>query len=458
MNFMFDLSLLRRNIFYPIWTFKDRSRQLHYYRHYKNLQWESKSRLETLQLTHLKNLLIHAYDNTTYYRRVFDQAGFNPYSLETHEDIRGVPVLTKADIRDNLDEIISKDFEKNQLIKFQTGGSTGKSLTVYCDINALDHGLGAAYNCFNWTGWQIGDYVGRIWGNPPLPESLKERLKHILLQPSIYLDTVNLNESSMLEFVREWRRKKPSLLHGHAHSIFMFSSFLKSKSMTIPRPKGIVSTSMMLLENERELIEEVFGMKIFDLYGCEEVGLIACECEEHNGLHINAFNNYVEFLDEKHQPLQPGEPANIHITNLWNYGMPTIRYKIEDMGTILPDQCACGRGLPLMKSPSGRLADFLIREDGSLVQGISLIERTLTKITCIHQMQVIQDDINRFTVNLVIAKDISENYETQLSGEFKQIFGKNAQVLFNLMDRIEQEPSGKYRFSICNINRTNNSL
>ena len=44
---------------------------------------------------------------------------------------------------------------------------------------------------------------------------------------------------------------------------------------------------MTLLEPERQVIERVFRAPVFNRYGCEEVSLIASECERHAGLHLN---------------------------------------------------------------------------------------------------------------------------------------------------------------------------
>jgi hypothetical protein len=64
-------------------------------------------------------------------------------------------------------------------------------------------------------------------------------------------------------------------------------------------------------------------------------------------------------------------------------------------------QCPCGRGLPLMEQVTGRTADFLRAEAGYRVQGISIIENTLTKLSGIRQMQIVQEEPLRLQVHLV---------------------------------------------------------
>ena len=62
---------------------------------------------------------------------------------------------------------------------------------------------------------------------------------------------------------------------------------------------SIITSAETLYDYQRDFIESVFGCKIFNRYGCREFGHIACECEEHNGLHINMEHLNIEFLGLK---------------------------------------------------------------------------------------------------------------------------------------------------------------
>ena len=106
------------------------------------------------------------------------------------------------------------------------------------------------------------------------------------------------------------------------------------------------------------------------------MALIASECERHQGLHLNIEHLFIEFLRPDGTQAAPGEEGTIVITDLINRGMPFIRYRIEDVGVPSDRRCTCGRGLPLMERVTGRVADYLKRRDGSLVAGVSLVERT----------------------------------------------------------------------------------
>jgi phenylacetate-CoA ligase len=262
---------------------------------------------------------------------------------------------------------------------------------------------------------------------------------------------MEIHEASLQRFLDSARRPAPFVLQGHAHSIFIVARWLETRGHRSLRPRGIIATSMMLLRPERDTIERVFGCAVTDRYGCEEVGLIACECPEHRGMHLNVDHLVVECLREDGTPAGPGEEGALVLTDLMNRGMPLIRYRIEDVGVRSDRICPCGRGLPLLERLSGRTADFLVRADGSLVAGVSLVERTLTALPGIEQMQIVQEAIDTFRLRLVRADGYSSDTEDALRREFRTVFGDSIRVTVDAVDSLTQDPSGKYRFSITQV-------
>jgi len=207
----------------------------------------------------------------------------------------------------------------------------------------------------------------------------------------------------------------------------------------------------MLLEHERAVIEQAFGCRVGNRYGCEEVGLIAAECEHHRGLHVNAEHVIVELLRADGSYAAPGEEAEIVVTDLVNRGMPLIRYRIEDMGVASRVSCGCGRGLPLIEKVIGRVADFLLRRDGSFVAGVSLVEKTVTVFPGVEQLQIVQEALDVFVLNLVTGPGYGRAAEAGLRGVIHEQFGADVTVHIRDLRRIPQERNGKYRFAICKV-------
>ena len=444
------INFLIKHLFDPLYYLKNRSPLIAYWKNLEKSQYLPVKETINIQWFRLKSLYSFLWKNNSFYKQRFLSSGLTPDSLKEPCDIAKLPLLTKKDVRNNLDAMISDGIDKAKLLHFKTGGSTGKALDIY-----ISHKCSALRNACTrrhdrWTGWEPGDCVAAVWGNPELPQTFKEKLKHKFVLPRIYLDTMSLNNQSVRKFVKDWDRHRPKLLFGHAHSLYLLAKYLVRLNLDHLQPVGILSTSMMLLPHERAEIEKTFKCKVTDRYGCEEVGLIGCECERHEGLHMNIEHLVIEFLKNDGSIAKVGEPANIIVTDLFNYAMPFVRYQLEDIGIPVNKICSCGRSLPLMSQISGRTADFLIKKDKTLVAGISLIENSLTKIPGIDQMQIIQDSLDSITLNIVTGSQFTDNSQKDLLDYFSSEFsGINISIC--LTDQIFPEPSGKYRFSINKV-------
>jgi phenylacetate-CoA ligase len=444
------MSALSRNLFHPLWDFKDGSRRLKVLHELERSQWLPPESLRARQQERLRAIVRYAAEHSPYYQRLFREHHLTAERFDP-EAFGALPLLTKAAIRASTADILSREFTPQQLGQHKTGGSTGVALTTYFDRNWLETRTADAMRSDQWAGYYHGMKVAALWGNPPVAKTFKERLRRRLIDRFVYLDTIDLNESSIGAFIAAWRREQPEVLFGHSHSLYMLARTLLEQGISDLRPRGIVSSSMMLLEHERRVIEQAFACKVTDRYGCEEVGLIACECERHAGLHLNVEHLYIEFLRPDGSAAASGEEGFIVITDLLNRGMPFIRYRIEDVGVQSERRCPCGRGLPLMERLTGRVADFLKRRDGSLVAGVSLVERTLTAIPGIEQLQIVQPALDRLLINVVRAADFTASTEEALRQEFRAVFGAEVALDFAYVARIAQERSGKYRFSICRV-------
>ncbi|MBE0596753.1 MAG: phenylacetate--CoA ligase family protein, partial [Desulfuromonadales bacterium] len=333
----------------------------------------------------------------------------------------------------------------------KTSGSTGVSLQFVVDEDSQQWKRAAALCYDQWTGWQLGERVGAIWGNPKTRHGWRRMLRNQLLERFIYLDTLKMDEAAMLRFYREIRRLQPTLLFGHAHSLYLFARYLRRLELEDIRPRGTISTAMVLHDFERREIEEVFGCAVTNRYGCEEVSLIACECREHRGLHLNLDTLVVEFIRDG-QPAAAGEPGAIVVTDLSNYGMPFIRYQVGDVGIPSPRSCSCGCSYPLMETIEGRTADYVVTAAGDYISGISLTENFAMCLTGVKQMQIIQERLDQLLLRLVAEPEASrDDIVRQVAALVRQRFGHGMRHEIAFVPEIAQEKSGKYRFCISKV-------
>jgi len=253
-----------------------------------------------------------------------------------------------------------------------------------------------------------------------------------------------MDADAIAQFAQRMVQWQPSLIFGHAHSVYLFAQYVEQMQIKSIRPHGIITTAMVLHEHERVLIERVFECRVTNRYGCEEVSLIACECDQHQGLHINAESIYVEVMQDN-KPAPPGEPGKIVVTDLTNRAMPIIRYEVGDIGVLSSRLCRCGRGLPLLEKLEGRAADYIYTPEGKLISGISLTENFASLLEGVGQIQLIQDARDHLLIKIV-DEGLGEQGKLAIERLIQERFGSSMRYTLKKVEQIPREPSGKYRF------------
>lgn len=447
------IALLTRGLIAPAWAAWERSPYLLHYRLLLRTQRLPSEQVAARQLAAVRDLLRHALETVPFYRRRLVEAGLDVGRIQSLEDLSRLPVLTKAEIRQHGHELISEVYGgRTDLRRKTTSGSTGVSLEVWVDEPAMQFKRALTLRTDEWSGWRLGEPVAMVWGNPEyLKHGWRGRIRNALLDRARYLDTLKMDEAAMARFADDLARRQPSLVFGHAHSVYLFAAFVSKYRPGSIRPKGVITTAMVLHEWQRQVIEAEFACKVTNRYGCEEVSLIACECEKHEGLHVNTDGVFVELIRDG-RPVGPGEPGSVVVTDLVNRAMPLIRYQVGDVASWVGRPCPCGRvGMPLLARVEGREADYVTTSRGELISGISLTENFAMLVPGIEQLQIIQESLDRFTFRIVRADDYGPVSDARIAELVAQRFGPEATFTCEFVDRIPQEPSGKYRFCISKV-------
>ncbi|MGL6073589.1 MAG: phenylacetate--CoA ligase family protein [Fimbriiglobus sp.] len=436
------LDFLHRHVVLPAVAIKRGSRHLRDLAWLERSQFESRAEIEARQLAMLQATLRHTYVTVPYYRQRWTAAGLHPDAVRSLNDLAAFPVLTKADIRAHNLELLSDAYKGQKLREKTTSGSTGVPLRIFLDERGAQFKTAMTLRSDEWSGWRRGQRVAKVWGNPEYRhEGWRGRLRNAIIDRAIYLDTIQLNDDRIREFVASLRDHRPGLLFGHAHSLYLVACRLKAMKIDDIRPNGIISTSMPLHDWQRSTIEQVFGTKATNRYGCEEVSLIACECERHEGLHLASESVFTE--------VEPD--GKLLVTDLTNFAMPLIRYRVGDVVRLADKPCSCGRGLPMISKIEGREADYVLTPAGNLISGISLTENFAMHIPGVAQLQIIQESRTELRLKLVRGDGFTEASHRKITELVLSLFGPTMKHTVEFVDLIPQEPSGKYRFCISKV-------
>lgn len=399
----------------------------------------SREAIEAFQKVRLGKLLRHAYFTTPYYRELLGTGT---------PDIRQVPPLEKQDIREHLMRLCSGAFTSDQRIKNATGGSTGTPLTFYQDRNYWNQRNLSVYYFDQWAGWNFGEPQLIIWGS--LADlggdgHWKHRFSNFW-RNHYWLNGFRLTERMMQAAFERMDRCRPHTILAYPSSLYQFATFLYENGLT-PKwdLKGIISSAEMLHPHYRTLAENVFETKIYNRYGGREVGLIAMECVE-GRMHINCRDLYLE-IDSPNPYTQPGE---ILITQLNNYVMPFIRYRIGDIGLLSREVCPCGNQLPILKDLLGRSTATFRTRTGMLIHG-GYFTQKFYDVEGVTQFQIVQETLKHCVLKLVVNKRWTEATRRYLVQNIQRVIGGDVVVTVEFVDKIPLSTSGKREFTISKV-------
>lgn len=436
-------------IYQPV-QFLRGERVLKYLSELEKTQWLSTDELNQLSFQKAMSVVREAYNNVPFYKKRFDACKIKPDDIKSINDWKYIPFLTKEDIQNHKDELLSQNSQKMFLIKKTTGGSTGQAVTVFKNPKAAAYARAAMYRGYRWWNVDIGDKQARFWG---IPINRNTRIMYSiidLLMNRKRISAFNFNEESMYSFYKTLTRFRPAYLYGYVSMLAEFANFLKKNNLDVTslNAKLVVTTSEVLFKDYRNLLENTFKCKVLNEYGCGEVGPIAYECPE-GGMHINAENLFLEFIKDGNN-----EIGEIVITELNNFAMPLIRYRLGDCARPTERLCKCGRGLPLLSDIVGRAYDFIISPDGRRFHGeyiMYLFEDLKNKEMGIKQFQVIQLKRDLIIIKIVKGKDFNNAANHFLEQNLKKTLGDNVKINFEFVLEIPREKSGKIRLIKSNL-------
>lgn len=396
--------------------------------------------IEAFQAKRLEKLLQHAYQTTPYYRELF--------KTET-PDISQIPPLEKQDIREELERLCSTAFTPEQRIENATGGSTGTPLTFYQDRNYWNQRNLSVYYFDRWAGWNFGEPQLIVWGAPVDLEDDDEYWKHWVgnfWRNQYWLNGFRLTDAAMLAMFEQMNQDLPQTILAYPSSLYQFATFLSNNGLN-PRwkLKGIISSAEMLYPHYRALAEIIFKAKVYNRYGGREVGLIAMECAE-GRMHINCRDLYLE-IDSPDPYTEPGE---ILITQLNNYAMPFIRYRIGDVGMLSAEPCPCGNDLPVLAELLGRSTATFRTRTGTLIHA-GYFTRQFYGVKGVEQFQIIQETFKHCVLKVVVNRQWTEATRRSLVQCIQKALGGDVVVTVKFVDYIPVSASGKREYTISKV-------
>jgi phenylacetate-CoA ligase len=464
-----DQFLVGRISFPAVNYFLNRKDILGRYRKLLASELYSKDALRELQFQKLLATVRYVSIWNPFYAKRFKEIGLAPEDIKSLEDIRHIPVLARQDVIDHRldmvdsryrDSVVFADrarqkpglpvlfgkFRRHKLVRNTSTGSTGTPTVFYDDGSTTALNWAHELRLKHWFGLAPGVKETRMTGISTLypaknmRRSVRKFFWNQMILPGIFLSDRDYEFS--LQSIREFR---PRVLWGYTPALAGLARYMQrvNKDIAPCHPELVISWAAPLYEHEKNLLAEVFGCPVTNLYGSREVGHLAMLCP-HGSMHVNQENYIVELEGMSASEGRLG-PGNILVTQLNATPMPFLRYRIGDLAELAESTCSCGRSLSVLKSILGRIGDVLKTKDGRLIEPGFWCHAFMVgrQSQDVERFQVIYRPNDRILFRIIRRPGYTEQTEAELRSLMEKHFQSGVQFDFEYVSDIKPQPSGK---------------
>ncbi len=393
--------------------------------------------MRKLQEERLREQVKHVYENVPYYKQLMDEKGLIPEDIQTLDDLKKLPFLTKTDLRDQYPYgLLAKPL--SECVRIQsTSGTTGRRVVAFYTQNDVDLWEECCARAIVAAGGTNEDVChvcygyGLFTGGPGLNGG-SHKVGCLTLPMS------SGNTERQIQFMMDLGSTILCCTPSYAAYI---GESLKERGYKPEDNKlkaGIFGAEPWTEEMRRD-IEKSLGIKAYDIYGLTETSGpgVSFECEEQTGMHINEDHFLAEIINpETGEVLPDGEKGELVFTSLTKEAFPLLRYRTRDICVLSRKKCSCGRTLIKMSKPMGRSDDMLI------IRGVNVFPSQIETVllnkgyTPNYQIEVNRvNNTDTLDINVELtpddykqAKNVLEIREKKLASAIKTMLGISPRV------------------------------
>ncbi len=432
-------------------------RILKFMQEWNTLQYAPPEQIARYQIRKIRRILSHCIQYVPYYRELFRRHSIEPEDIGTLDDIRAIPVLSKAILREQQQRMVSEKgfrFLREQLL---TSGTTGEKISIWVNPAARAQEFVRYWLFFRRGGYRIGKPFGEFSSdffidqqNPLQVLYHKNKVTNQLL-----LNTSYLCRENVIRYLDIMRENGVQFIKSRPSSLYIFSQYIQERGADDLGIKCIFTIGETLYPHQRECIEQTFGCRILNFYGHMERVVAMSECI-YGKMHVDEGYGLVEFaqMPDNDSEQQDGTRSRLIGTTMHNSCMPFIRYDTGDIVEPEKEQltCPCGNTSRVVKQVFGRMEDVITSQDGKTYPALFLI---FNMIDSIRMGQIIQDDLQRFRINIYPdSYGFGQSQRRELLIHLRKYLGKNTQIDLKIVDvdGFEYSESGKFRSVLSSVN------
>ncbi len=403
----------------------------------------------------LREILLHAWKYVPYYTKILNEKRVVIDGKVNLDNFSKIPVLSKDIIRNNFEDLKSKDPDYNSRKPYlnTSGGSTGEPIKFIQDKNVWTSIMANKWLFYSFV-VKYPCRMVKLWGSERDilrgGYGFKAKIQNFVSR-RMMLNSFRMSGTDIAKYVWKINKYKPEIIEAYVQSIYELSQFIRKNNLEVYSPRGIMTSAGTLYPEMKKNIEEVFRAEVFNRYGSREVGDIACSCSQNEGLHLNIFHHYFEILNDKLEPCKPGELGRVYVTTLNNFSMPLIRYDIGDIAISSEKQeCSCGRGLPLITAIKGRDVNLFKTKNGELIDGEYFTHLFYMK-DWVKKFQIVQKSYDLIVCKIILNKEKNERDIENINKSIKLVMDEHCIIKWEFVQKIESNVNGKYLYTISDI-------
>jgi phenylacetate-CoA ligase len=337
-------------------------------------------------------------------------------------------------------------------MKNSTSGSTGSNFYFFSDTNEELVSKALELRKYDMLGGSLFDRELIIWGSVfDVEKSENQRLSRIKdwCRNKKVVSGYNLSDNDLQNIYNTMQSYKPLIIKSYPSILMTICEYFKKQKL-VYKPNFIHIGGEKLFDFQRDVIENTFRCPVYDFYGARDMSQIALNCQEKMGLHVFMENVIVEVVDDDGNAIEDGE-GDLVITDLHNYVMPFIRYRIGDRARVSQNKkCKCNRGLQLIDEVIGRTFEIIKFPNGNRVGG-TFWTLVMKSVPGIKDFQVIHEKYDTIKINFTPMNNEKINFNI-IKENIHRYSGNDLKIDFNQVANIAVTKSGKMQFVISIVN------
>jgi phenylacetate-CoA ligase len=427
-----------QNLYYNIIPFRNRYSKVfgETYDFLKKVDSWDYERTKEYQFKELQNLLIYCNSHVPYYQKLFSEHQFNP-KIQSFEDINKLPLLTKEIIQNNFNDLISKNYNGKKIL-FKTSGSTGKRLEFYGEDSMYKKEAAYILHSFESHNAELYDKWS-IWIRRHSPKDESDLIVKDYELKRIYMSPFHLNDENIFDYVDIINQTKSTTIVTYPSTAYWLSCLLEKHNLKLPFIKAIHGASEQCLDVWGNKIYDVFGFNLKMHYGQVEKVSFLYQSNQSNFYHESLTYSYTEYDHDN----------SIIGTSFMNKVMPMIRYKTNDIVTLLDNKIELSSPITVEKI-NGRVDDMIISENGTQIPSVNFYT-VMSKCEEVKMFQLHQKIDKTLTLKVVVSDKFNKNVMDKIEVEIRKRVG-DLSLHFEIVDEINRDNNtGKLRCVITDL-------